>query len=60
MNWSHLLFDTKYIAKQTIDGCKGYIIVRNTIFENYISQGECWSKYIDYQEKNIWKLYNVK
>jgi len=30
-------FDTQSITKQTIDECNGYIIVINTIFDNYIS-----------------------
>lgn len=53
-------FDIQFIAKQTVDACGGYIVVRNAAFEDYISQRGCWSKYIDYKEKNIWKLYNVK
>jgi len=53
-------FDTQSIAKQTADECGGYIVVRNATFEDYISQGERWSKYIDYKDKSIWKLYNVK
>ncbi|MED4032259.1 hypothetical protein, partial [Priestia megaterium] len=53
-------FDTLSIAKQTEDECGGYIVVRNDIFEEYISQRESWSNYIDYKEKYIWKLYNVK
>lgn len=52
--------DGKETAKQTADECGGYIVVRNATFEDYISQGERWSKYIDYKEKHIWKLYNVK
>ena len=55
-----LHFDTQSIAKQTADECGGYIVVRNATFEEYISQGERWIKYIDYKEKHIWKLYNVK
>jgi len=53
-------FDTQSIAKQTADECGGYIVVRNATFKDYISQGERWSEYIGYKEKNIWKLYNVK
>ncbi|MED3872014.1 hypothetical protein P4574_23840 [Priestia megaterium] len=53
-------FDTHSIAKQTADGCGGYIVVRNATLEDYISQGERLSEYIGYKEKNIWKLYNVK
>jgi hypothetical protein len=53
-------FDTQSIAKQTADECGGYIVVRNATFEDYISQGKRWNKYINYKEKNIWKLYNVK
>ncbi|MDR7247018.1 UDP-N-acetylglucosamine enolpyruvyl transferase [Priestia megaterium] len=30
-------FDTQSITKQTIDECNGYIIVINTIFDNYIN-----------------------
>ena len=48
MNWSHFLFDTKYIAKQITDDYGGYIVVRNATLDDYINQGECWSKYIDY------------
>ena len=53
-------FDIQFIAKQTADECGGYIVDRNATFEDYISQGERWSKYIDYKDKSIWKLYNVK
>ncbi|PEU51606.1 hypothetical protein CN395_28585 [Priestia megaterium] len=53
-------FDTQSIAKQTTDECGGYIVVRNATFEDYIREGERWSKYIDYKEKHVWKLYNVK
>ena len=44
------------IAKQTADECSGYIVVRKATFEDYIRQGKRWSKYIDYKEKNIWKV----
>ena len=53
-------FDTQSIAKQTAEECGGYIVVRNATFDDYINQGERWSNYIDYEEKNIWKLYSVK
>ena len=53
-------FDTQSIVKQTADECGGYIIGRNATFEDYIRQGERWSKYINYKEKHIWKLYNIK
>ena len=53
-------FDTQSIAKQTADECGGYIVVRNATFEDYIREGDRWSKYIDYKEKHVWKLYNVK
>jgi hypothetical protein len=49
-------FDTQSISKRTADECGGYIVVRNATFEDYISQGERWSKYIDYKEKNTWKV----
>ena len=48
------------ITKQIADEYGGYIVVRNTTFDDYINQGERWDKYIDYKEKHIWKLYNVK
>ena len=48
------------IAKQMADECGGYIVVRNATCEDYIREGERWSKYIDYKEKHVWKLYNVK
>ncbi|PFO12688.1 hypothetical protein COJ70_24265 [Priestia megaterium] len=54
------LFGTQSIAKQTADECDGYIVVRNATFQDYIRQGERWNKYIDYKEKHILKLYNVK
>ncbi|MGG1368308.1 hypothetical protein ABE322_21215 [Priestia megaterium] len=53
-------FEALSIAKHAADACGGYIVVRNDTFEDYINQEERWSKYIDYKEKNIWKLYNVK
>lgn len=53
-------FDTQSIVKQTAYEYGGYIIVRNATFEDYISQRKRWNKYIDYKEKNTWKLYNVK
>lgn len=43
-------FDTQSITKQTSDECGRYIVVKNATFDNYI----------DYKEKNIWKIYNVK
>ena len=53
-------FDIQSIAKQTADECGGYIVVRKATFEDYISQGERWSNYIDYKEKNTWKVYTLK
>ncbi|MBE5102266.1 hypothetical protein [Priestia aryabhattai] len=53
-------FDTQSIEKQTADEYGGYIVARNDTFENDIRQGERYIKYIDYKDKNIWKLYNVK
>lgn len=53
-------FDTQSIVKQTADEFGGYIVGRNATFEDYIRQGERWSKYINYKEKHIWKLYNIK
>ncbi|PER71842.1 hypothetical protein CN395_26765 [Priestia megaterium] len=41
-------FDTQSIAKQITDDYGGYIVVRNATLDDYINQGECWSKYIDY------------
>ena len=62
MNYESVIFPfgTQSIAKQTADECGGCIVVKNNKFEDYINQGERWSKYIDYKEKNIWKLYRVK
>ncbi|PFR90249.1 hypothetical protein COK39_24910 [Priestia megaterium] len=54
-----LHFDTQSIAKQTADEC-GCTVVRNATFDDYISQGERWNKYIDYKENTICKLYKVK
>ncbi|PFJ38422.1 hypothetical protein COJ70_23165 [Priestia megaterium] len=50
---------TRYVIAQR-DECSGYIVVRNATFEDYVRQGERWSKYIGYKEKYIWKVYNVK
>jgi hypothetical protein len=37
-------FNILSIAKQSAGEYGGYIIVRNATFDNYISQGERWSK----------------
>ncbi|MFL0499180.1 hypothetical protein [Priestia megaterium] len=44
-------FDTQSIAKQTVDECGSYIVVRNATFDDYINQIERWSKYIGYKEE---------
>ncbi|MES9804302.1 hypothetical protein [Priestia megaterium] len=53
-------FETQSIAKQPADDCGGYIVVRNATCEDYIREGERWSKYIDYKEEHVLKLSNVK
>lgn len=30
-------FDTQFVAKQTVDECSDYIVVRNDTFEDYIN-----------------------
>jgi hypothetical protein len=42
-----------------IDECGGHIVVKNATFNDYISQGERWSNFIDRKKKNIWRIYII-
>lgn len=52
--------DEEFIAKQMADECGGHIVKKNATFNDYISQGERWSNYIDGKEKSIWRIYIIK
>ncbi|MEB2294606.1 hypothetical protein [Priestia megaterium] len=46
-------------AKQLADECGGRIVMKNATFNDYISQGESWSHFIDNKKKNIWRVYVI-
>lgn len=46
-------------AKQLADECRGHIVMKNATFNDYISQGERWSNFIDSKKKNIWRIYTI-
>jgi len=46
-------------AKQLADKCGGHIVMKNATFNDYVSQGERWSHFIDRKRKNIGKIYII-
>ncbi|MEB2277710.1 hypothetical protein LAV82_27225 [Bacillus sp. ILBB4] len=45
-------------AKQLADECGGQIVMKNATFNDYISQGERWSHFIDSKKKHMENLYH--